>query len=375
MAYYNVPNEYKDCDDMLAHLCEEGLARRIPNADDDTRARVQHELSIIREKGFADYFLTAWDIVKYAKEHGIYVGPGRGASTCSLVNYLIGITDINPLKFGLPFARFVNLERQAPVYIDIDISNCEDLQPYIRLNCFRLHIVILKLGWLQVVKNTLDSLKMKGITLDISDIPLNDAKTLNLFEHGETEGVFQLHSLRMRKYLCQIENLDFKDLVALNTLDQLLLEDKNPDYIERKKAGGQVNCFHPDFESILSETYGLLIYQEQAMQIISKMTGFSLEKSYLIRKILAKRNPERVAAAESEFIDASVVRGYDRNIVSRVWEFLLSNARRLFNKSHAIAYTFLAYQTAYLKAHYNEEYMTAYEACEYTRTIEDFELG
>lgn len=373
MAYYTVPNEYKDCDDMLACLCEEGLARRIPDADDDTRARVQHELAIIKEKCIADYILTAWDIVKYAKEHGIYVGPGRGASTCSLVNYLIGITDINPLKFGLPFARFVNSERRAPVYIDVDVSNCEDLQPYIRLNCFRLHIDILKLGWLQVVKNTLDSLKMKGVTLDINDIPLDDAETMNLFERGDAAGIFQFHPPYMRNYLCQIENLDFNDLVALNTLDQLMLDEKIPDYIERKKAGGQVDCFHPDLESILSETYGMLIYQEQAMQIISKMTGFSLEKSYLIRKILAKRDPERVAAAEPEFFEACIAHGFNRDLASRVWAFLLSSARRLFNKSHAIAYTFLAYQTAYLKAHYNEEYMAAYEACEYTRMIGEYE--
>jgi DNA polymerase III alpha subunit len=373
MAYYIVSKEYKDCDDMLARLCEEGLARRIPDADDAVRAQVQHELDVFKEKGIADYILTAWDIVKYAKGHGIYVGPGRGASPCSLVNYLIGITDINPLKFGLPFARFVNIERRALVYIDIDVSNCEDLQPYIRLNSFPLHIDILKLGWLQVVKNTLDSLKMKGIVLDINDIPLNDAKTLNLFEHGETAGIFQFHSPHMRKYLCQIESINFNDLVALNTLDQLMLDEKIPDYIERKKAGGQVDYFHPDLESILSETHGLLIYQEQAMQIISKMTGFSLEKGDLIRRILAKRNPERIAAAEPEFFEACIAHGFNRDLASRVWAFLLSSARRLFNKSHAIAYTFLAYQTAYLKAHYNEEYMAAYEACEYTRMIGEFE--
>ena len=278
MAYYTVPNEYRDCDDMLARLCEEGLARRIPDADDDTRARIQHELAIIKEKCIADYILTAWDIVKYAKEHGIYVGPGRGSSTCSLVNYLIGITDINPLKFGLPFARFVNIERRALVYMEVDVSNCEDLQPYIRLNSFPLHIDILKLGWLQVVKNTLDSLKMKGITLDINDIPLNDAETLNLFKRGETAGIFLFHSPHMRKYLCQMESPNFNDLVALNTLDDLLLDEKIPDYIERKRAVRQVDYFHPDLKNILSETHGLLIYQEQAMQIISKMTGFAREK-------------------------------------------------------------------------------------------------
>ena len=373
MAYYTVPNEYRDCDDMLAHLCEEGLARRIPDADDDTRARVQHELAIIKEKCISDYILTAWDIVKYAKEHGIYVGPGRGSSTCSLVNYLIGITDINPLKFGLPFARFVNIERRALVYMEVDVSNCEDLQPYIRINRFPLHIDILKLGWLQVVKNTLDSLKMKGITLDINDIPLNDAKTLNLFEHGETGGIFLFHSPHMRKYLCQMESPNFNDLVALNTLDDLLLDEKIPDYIERKRAVGQVDYFHPDLKNILSETHGLLIYQEQAMQIISKMTGFSLEKSDIVRRILAKRNPERVAAAESEFMSASAEHGYDQQTSLRVWEFLRQNPGRRFNKSHAIAYTYLAYQTAYLKAHYNEEYMAAYEACEYTRMIGEFE--
>ena len=373
MAYYIVSKEYKDCDDMLAYLCEEGLARRIPDADDDTRTRVQHELAIIKEKCVADYILTAWDIIKYAKEHGIYVGPGRGASPCSLVNYLLGITDINPLKFGLPFARFVNIERRALVDIDIDVSNCEDLQPYIRLNSFPLHIDILKLGWLQVVKNTLDSLKMKGIALDINDIPLNDAETLNLFERGEVAGIFWFHSPHMCKHLCQMESPNFNDLVALSTLNNLLLDEKIPDYIERKKTGEQVDYFHPDLESILSETHGLLIYQEQAMQIISKMTGFSLEKSDVVRRILAKRNPERVAAAESEFIDASVARGYDHNLVLQVWEFLCHNPRRRFNKSHAIAYTYLAYQTAYLKAHYHEEYMAACKACEYTRMSGEFE--
>ena len=152
-----------------------------------------------------------------------------------------------------------------------------------------------------------------------------------------------------------------------------MLDEKIPDYIERKKAGGQVDYFHPDLESILSETHGLLIYQEQAMQIISKMTGFSLEKGDLIRRILAKRNPERIAAAESEFIAASVAHGYDHNLALQVWEFLCHNPGRLFNKSHVLAYTFLAYQTAYLRAHYNEEYMAAYEACEYTRMIGEYE--
>ena len=367
MPYYTVPNEYRDCDDMLAHLCEEGLAKRIPDADDDTRARVKHELAIIKKKSVADYFLTAWDTVKYAKEHGIYVGPGHVTSACSLVNYLIGITDVNPLKFGLPFERFLNPKDNRYPYINIDVSNCEDVEHYIKVNGFPLRINIFKLGWLQVIKNTLDSLKCKGISLDISSIPLDDKVTLDLFKTSNIREVFQFGSPGMWKYLIQMKSVNFSDLAALNSF-HYPENDWIPEFIKRKNKYRK----HREFGDILSETYGLLIYQEQAMLIIHRMTEFTLGRCYQIRRILAKKNPEHIAKLEPEFFAASESRGYDKKTTLRMWDLLLSKSGFLFCKSHAVAYTLISFQTAYLKAHYNEEYMAAYEACEYSRTIGEF---
>lgn len=368
MPYYDVPKEYKDCDDMLARLCEDGLARRIPHADGGTRARVQHELAIIKEKCVADYFLTAWDIVKYAKEHGIYVGPGRETSACSLVNYLIGITDINPLKFGLPFERFLNPKVKNYPYINIDISNCEDVEHYIKVNGFPLRINIFKLGWLQVIKNALDSLERKGISLNISSIPLDDKATLDLFKESNIREVFQFGPPAMWNYLSQMKSVKFSDLVALNSFHYPGRNDCIPEFLKRKNKYRKQH----DFEDILSETYGLLNYQEQAMQIIHRMTGFTLGRCYQIRRILAKKNPDHLAKLEPEFFAASDSRGYDRKTTLRMWKLLLSKSGFLFCKGHAVAYTLISFQTAYLKAHYNEEYMAAYNACEYSRMIGEF---
>ena len=368
MAYYNVPKGYADCDDMLAHLCEDGLARRIPDADDDTRARVQHELAIIREKCVADYILTAWDIVKYAKEHGICVGPGRDTSACSLVNYLVGITDVNPLKFALPFERFLSTNDNCCPHINIDVSNCEDLEHYVKVNGFPLRINILKLGWLQVIKHALDTLKHKGVPLDINSIPLDDRATLNLFKKSDVREIFQFGSPAMWNYLSQMKSVNFSDLVALNSLGCPGRTDWIPEFLKRK------NRYSKDrnFEDILSETYGLLIYQEQAMQIIHRMTGFTLGWCYQIRRILAKKNPDHLVKLEPDFFAASDSRGYDRKTISRMWELLFSKSGLLFNKSHAVAYTLISFQTAYLAAHHEAEYQAAYAACRYSRMYDGF---
>lgn len=290
----------------------------------------------------------------------------------SLVNYLVGITDINPLRFGLLFERFASVEYNGYIHMNVDVSNYEDLQHYINAEGFPLRINIQKLGWLLVIKRTLDSLKSKGIFVDINNIPLDDAETLALFKRGGNKYVFPY----LDDCLALIENVNFNDIVALNTLHYPEREEWIPKFIKhakgRKRKATSCDCEYPGFEDVLQETHGVLIYQEQAILIIQRLTGYAMGQCNLVRRLMVKKLPERMAKLEPEFFRASIEHEYDRKTVTYVWDKLFPICGYLFCKSHAVAYTLMSYQTTYLKVHYQKEYIAAYETCKYSRMHDVF---
>lgn len=445
-----------DADVYLAHLCNEAV-----KTNPEMAGRMNGELAAIREKHMANYILIVWDIVKWAGEHGIRVGAGRGASAASLVAYLIGITKINPLKFDLFFERFLNPERQSLPDIDIDVSDssrvmdyvtkkygAEFTAPVITFGLFRsgidrlfrpdalisevehvlggsavddcsaeliakrlenlprqtvvhgcklvisptpiynlaplyqaspddrpvvaidkwhlndigfLNLDILELANLSVIQDTVDLVKKnRRVEIDINHIPLDDRETLELFRSGDTDGVFQFDSPGLQKYLKQMKPDKFSDLVALNAMYRPGPIEFIPDFIKRKTGKKKVDCIHPNLEPILSETYGMVVYQEQACKIMQKIAGYRIGVADNVRRIIAKKNPERLVKLEPEFFCKAMDLGYREQDVRLVWETLLPHAGWYFCKAHAAAFAFMGFQSAYLKVHYRNEFDEVY---------------
>ena len=499
-----------DADIYITHLCNERLKRRFPNEDfkfpaheTEVAQRMYTELNCIRNMNVAGYLLIVWDFINWSREHGIPVGPGRGSAAGSLVTYIIGITDIDPLKFGLLFERFLNPERVSMPDIDTDIADrdrsrvidyvtgkygkecvgqiitygmlkskavvtdvarvlgippqeakaitklfpqrtlnfsltqawtgkdkkgntLEDgyspdaLQAFINSRAsyqnlwnialtledlprqtgvhacgvvitpnpiyelaplyraapadtpvvmydkhYAEDIGLLKMDFLglinlSIIQDTVNMVKKnRKIELDMSRIPLDDKETFDLLGKGMTTTVFQFESPGMQKYLRELKPTRIGDLIAMNALYRPGPLEQIPHFIARKNGKEDIDCYHPDLEPVLSETYGVIVYQEQVMKLAQILGGYTLGGADNIRRIMAKKMPEKMAKLEPEFFEKCVAKGYDRAIIQRVWDAVLPFCGYAFNKSHAAAYAYVAYQTAYLKAHYGPEYMAA----------------
>lgn len=477
-------------DMYLRSLCEKNLRLRYPNPTPQIMERLEYELKTIKEMGFVSYFLIVWDFISYAKGQGIPVGPGRGSAAGSLVSYILGITDIDPLKYGLLFERFLNPERIG--LPDIDIDFCYERRPEVidyvtkkygqenvaqiitfgtmqaravvrdvgrvmgmsyaevdriakmippdpsinlkdalnnepelarlyqtdnqvrqlmdtalRLEGLNRHASIhaagvviadkplceymplfktseeqittgysmqalekigllkvdfLGLRTLTVIDHTLKLIKeTQGKVVDINNIPLDDAKTYRLLADAQTIGVFQLESSGMRDLLKKLEPERFEDLIAL-----LALYRPGPigsgmldDFIRRKHNLVPIKYEHPKLEPILKETYGIIVYQEQIMQIASTLAGFSLAQADLLRKAMAKKIPEVMEKERKNFINGCLKNGIKESISSKIFDLIEYFSGYGFNKSHSAAYALISYRTAYLKAHFPVEFMTA----------------
>lgn len=499
-----------DSDIYIIHLCNERLQRRFPNEnfkypahETEVAKRMYKELNCIRNMNVAGYLLIVWDFINWSREHGIPVGPGRGSAAGSLVTYIIGITDIDPLKFDLLFERFLNPERVSMPDIDTDIAdrdrsrvidyvtrkygndcvgqiitygmlkskavvtdvarvlgipvgeakaiialfpqkvlnfslndawtgkdkkgnpvapdyspeplqalinsrasyqnlweiakNLEDLPrqtgvhacgvvitPTPIYNLAPLYraakedtpvvmydkhyaedIGLLKMDFLglinlSIIQDTVNMVeKNRKIKLDMGHIPLDDKETFELLGKGMTTTVFQFESPGMQKYLRELKPSRIGDLIAMNALYRPGPIDQIPHFIARKLGTEKIDCYHPDLEPILSETYGVIVYQEQVMQLAQVLGGYTLGGADNIRRIMAKKMPEKMAKLEPEFFEKCLAKGYDRNMVQKVWDAVLPFCGYAFNKSHAAAYAYVAYQTAYLKTHFGPEYMAA----------------
>lgn len=487
------PQEY------LRDLCFKGLNKRYGQlADDEKIKRLEYELDVIKNMGYVDYFLIVWDFIRYAKEHNIMVGPGRGSAAGSIVAYSLEITDVDPLKYNLIFERFLNPDRISMPDIDIDfcyerrqevidyvvskygvdrvaqiitfgtmaaraairdVGRALDI-PYALVDTIAKHIPM-EIGMtiekaLQVngelkliydedqdVKKLIDiSIALEGmprhasthaagvvITKDpvmdyvalqkneesiTTQFPMTQIEELGLLkmdflglrtltviqdaidlvsknhgikvefdpdmsEHlvykmigeGKTEGVFQLESQGMKQFMKELKPNSLEDIIAGISLYRPGPMDQIPRYIKNKNNPGHIEYTHSKLSEILDVTYGCMIYQEQVMQIVRELAGYSLGRSDLVRRAMSKKKTEVMEAERKNFIHGIVdekgnvsVPGCVRNDVdeksaNKIFDEMIDFAKYAFNKSHAAAYAVVAYRTGYLKAKYPVEFMAA----------------
>jgi DNA polymerase-3 subunit alpha len=492
-------------DEFLERIAVDGLKRRFSNAQvpEAYRLRLKEELNMIRKMGYSSYFLIVWDFIRFAKERGIPVGPGRGSAAGSLVAWALGITEIDPIKYNLLFERFLNPERVSMP--DIDVDFCRDRReeviqyvqqkygadhvaqiitfgtmaaravvrdvgrvlgmPYqevdriaklipvsvtkeinlkkaiditpplkevyegnsqvrelldiaMRLEGLSRHasvhaagVVIapeplteytalykgskgdetittqfdlesiekiglvkfdfLGLDTLTIIDNTVKYVRERSSKdFDINTIPLDDELTYRLLSSGRTIGVFQLESSGMRELLVKMEPDRFEDLVALVALYRPgpLGSGMVDDFIKRKKGLVPVNYELPELRDILDETYGVILYQEQVMRISNKIAGFTMGQADILRRAISKKDPFLMEELKTKFIHGALERGYPEETAKRLFELIEYFGNYGFNKSHSAAYALLAYQTAYLKAHYPVEFMAASLSAEIDKT-------
>ena len=480
----------KTKEEYLRELCEEGVRKRYAKFNPEISSRLDHELKIIKDMGFVSYFLIVWDFIHYAKKENIPVGPGRGSAAGSLVSYLLGITDLDPLKYGLLFERFLNPERMGLPDIDIDFcyerrqevidyvtnkygrenvaqiitfgtmqaravvrdvgrvmglpyANVDHIAKLIPaeldmtlkkaldseaelMNLYKndaqisklintamvleglnrhasvhaagvviadkplnnyspifktgddqittgysmgilekiglLKVDFLGLRTLTVIDETIKLVKQtQGKVINLEALPLDDAKTYELLASAQTSGVFQVESSGMRDLLKKMEPSRFEDIIAL-----LALYRPGPigsgmldDYIRRKQNLVPIKYEHPKLEPILKETYGIMVYQEQIMQIASALGGFSLAQADLLRKAMGKKIPEVMEKQRNNFILGCVKNGIKELIAIKIFDLIEYFSGYGFNKSHSTAYALISYRTAYLKSNYPIEFMSA----------------
>jgi DNA polymerase-3 subunit alpha len=475
----------------------------------DYQERISKEIAMIKQMGFPGYFLIVWDFIRYAKEHSIPVGPGRGSAAGSLVAYCLDITDVDPLQYDLLFERFLNPERVSMPDIDIDFcvrgraevinhvanlygrdSVCQIITfgtmaskaaikdvgraldlPYAEVDriaklipppvrgrnvsiahaleqvpelraarennaqvkelidlaqrlegCARhasvhaagvvispaplqelvpiavsakeelttqyamsdlektgmLKMDFLALTALTVISDCLKTIKQSlAVEIDWADILLDDQQTMQLFAEGRTEAVFQFESSGMREICRKLKPKGLEDLAALNALYRPGPLDGGmvDDFINRHHGQKSVRYLVPEMKDILSNTYGIIVYQEQIMQLAQKLGGYSLGEADLMRRAMGKKNREEMARHEQKFIEGAVNRGIKREKAQQVFSLMAQFADYGFNRSHSVAYAYLAFQTAYLKAHYPEHFYAAVLSNELQDTAKVFKYS
>ncbi len=491
---YDVPEGY-DAFSYLTHLCEEGIKDRYENVTNDLMERMRYELSVIRDMGFVDYFLIVWDFIRYAKDNGIPVGPGRGSAAGSIVSYSLKITNIDPIRYNLLFERFLNPERVSMPDIDIDFDpdrrhevieyvkekygdekvvqivtfgtlaprNCirdvgraldipynvcdkvaksipmdigmtidkalavsqdfrkeyeenedvrymvdmgrkleglprhasmhaagvvigrEPIEDFVPLcknggavttqyNMTRIEqLGLLKMDFLglrnlTVIQDTVNSIKKRlHIDIDMDHIDYNDPKVFELISQGKCEGIFQLESSGMRSFMKELKPNSLEDVIAGISLYRPGPMDFIPKYISGKVNPESVSYDHPALEKILSPTYGCIVYQEQVMQIVMELAGYSLGRSDLVRRAMSKKKADVMAKERQYFVYGNpelnvpgcMGNGIPEDIANKIFDEMTDFAKYAFNKSHAAAYAVVAYQTAYLKCYYPLDFMAS----------------
>ena len=490
LPHYPLPEGYENLSSYLESLVQKGFELRYTHQTEELKQRLEKELKVIEQMGFAGYFLIVKDFIDYAKNNNIPVGPGRGSAAGSLVSYCLGITNIDPIKYGLLFERFLNPERISLPDIDIDFSDRgrdkiikyvvnkygeENVSQIITFGTMAARAVVRDVGrvlgmpysevdkiakmipmepdmtlergmelepdlkkiatenpqtekllsysktlegltrhasthaagvviapskltdFVPLYKSNKDEITtqydMKGIEkigllkmdflglrtltviddtlrllkeekkkdLDINSIDLHDEKVFELFSKGETVGIFQFESSGMRDYLRKLKPESLEDLTAMNALyrpgplDNYVIDD----YIDCKRGRKKIVYEHPLLEPILKETYGVIVYQEQVLRIASDLAGYTLGKADILRKAMGKKQAEVMAQQRDEFVSGAKSKGIAEKISDKIFDFIATFGRYGFNKAHSVGYAYLAYQTAYLKAHYPLEFMSA----------------
>jgi DNA polymerase-3 subunit alpha len=489
-----LPIEFETDADYLTHLCYAGTKRKYPDLTDEVKERIDYEISVLTKMGFASYFLVVKDIVDYAVENHIPVGPGRGSAVGSIVSYLLGITTLCPLKYNLFFERFLNPERISMPDIDIDfcrlgrekiieyikskygrdcvaqivtfstlgakstikdvarsmevsaansnmltklmnkpdsqkvlsLTECMELPDFanaissnqVYTDVYRYSLVleglirqigvhaagvviapeplsnhvplatstakdgstviitqfqgsllddlkllkmdILSLNNLTVIDKAVKLIKTyKNIDIDIENLDLADSKAYELLSQGKTDGIFQFESDGMKKYLRDLKPNSLSDLIAMVALYRPGPMQFIDTYINRKHGKESIAYEHPLLANALKETYGVTVYQEQVMQISRDVAGLSGADADKLRKAMGKKDQELMGQMKVKFVSGAQKNGLTAEHIERIWASWLRFAEYAFNKSHACAYAFVAFQTAYLKANFPVEYMTA----------------
>ncbi len=494
---FQVP-EGKTAKVYLRELCEKGLYKRYEVSEVE-RERMNFELETIENMGYEDYFLIVWDFIKFAKDQGIFVGPGRGSCGGSLVAYILEITDVDPLKYDLIFERFLNPERITMPDIDIDFQDdrrqevidyviqkygkdhvaqiitfgtmaaraairdvgrvinmpygdvdriAKEIPGYIGITLDKalsmneklsqlydadpeaqklidyakmvegvprhasthaagvviskepvdhyvplyvqdenvttqynmllleelglLKMDFLGLRTLTVIQQCLDFIKnIHGIEIDINNLPMEDSKVFDLISAGQTLGIFQLESGGMIRFMRELKPNCLEDIIAGISLYRPGPMDSIPKYVRNKNKNEVIEYHHPKLEPILKVTYGCLVYQEQVMQIVRELGGYSYGRSDLVRRAMSKKKMDvmelerdlfingKLAADGTVEIPGCVRNGVDAPSASAIFDDMVDFAKYAFNKSHAAGYAIVIYQTAWLKTHYPKEYMAA----------------
>ena len=492
---YDVPEGYTSWE-YLQHLCYQGLKKRYPSGDEALKNRLEYELSVIKSMGYVDYFLIVWDFIKYAKDHGIMVGPGRGSAAGSIVAYCLEITSIDPIKYQLLFERFLNPERVSMPDIDVDfcferrqevidyvvekygsdrvvqivtfgtmaakgvirdVGRVMDL-PYAfvdsiakmipkelnitldralsmnpelkklyqeddqvhelidmskRLEGLPRHtsmhaagVVIsqksvdeyvpLSLGSdgsvvAQFTMTTLEELGLlkmdflglrtltviqdaarlasesAGERIDINQIDYDDKRVLESIGTGKTDGIFQLESGGMKSFMKELKPQNLEDIIAGISLYRPGPMDFIPQYIKGKNHPETITYDCPQLEPILAPTYGCIVYQEQVMQIVRDLAGYTLGRSDLLRRAMSKKKGEVMERERKNFVYGNpeegvpgcIANGIDEETANKIYDEMIDFAKYAFNKSHAAAYAVVSYQTAWLKYYYPVEFMAA----------------
>lgn len=494
VPHFEVPQGF-DSWTYLNHLCNEGMKRRYPDADEEKKKRLEYELSVIHKMGYVDYFLIVWDYINYAKTHGIAVGPGRGSAAGSIVSYCLGITDIDPIKYSLIFERFLNPERVSMPDIDVDfcyerrqevidyvvekygkdcvvqivtfgtmaaravikdVGRVLDL-PYAMVdniakmvpreigitidkaiqenpdlrnayeNDAQVHDLIDKSKRLeglprhasmhaagvlisqkavdeyvpvatgadgavvaQFVMTTLEELgllkmdflglrtltviqdaeklaRKKNPEFSIDNINYEDKNVYDMISTGKCEGIFQLESAGMKNFMKELKPQSIEDLIAGISLYRPGPMDFIPQYIKGKNNPGDITYDCSMLEPILKPTYGCIVYQEQVMQIVRDLAGYSLGRSDLVRRAMSKKKTSVMEKERQNFIYGNpeenvpgcISNGIDEKTANKIYDDMIDFAKYAFNKSHAACYAVVAYQTAYLKTYYPVEFMAA----------------
>ena len=326
--------------------------------------RLETELqTLCANETAVNYLLMIIDTVNVARKMDICVGPGRGSAAGSLVLYCLKITDIDPLKYGLLFERFYSDSRFLPtIDIDFECNEHEKVVDYVTRTYGEIHpwkTHILGLLVLTMIKHCLRNIKhSRGIDLNIHSIPLNDEQTFRLFREGRTAGVFQFESEGMRKYLRELIPETFDDLIALNALYRYPLIDQIPQFIANKHRKDEIGKNLPVMEECLKETYGRIVYQEQTMLLAQQIASFTPAESDKLRRALGRMNQPIVDEMKTLFLSGGIRNGHDEKDLELIWQ-TICDSRSSFLKAHSVCYTWLAYQVAYLKAHYPEEFLDA----------------
>ncbi|MBS3983786.1 MAG: DNA polymerase III subunit alpha [Dethiobacter sp.] len=485
---YEIPKQYSD-NGYLREVCLLGAKKRYGDKlPDHVLERLDYELAVIAQMGYASYFLIVWDFVNYAHKNGIMVGPGRGSAAGSLVAYSLEITNIDPLKYGLLFERFLNPERVSMPDIDIDfcyekrekvieyvvnkygedavaqiitfgtmaaraavrdvgrvlnipyaevdkiakmipfelnisikeaLDKSPDLKALYRkedkvrqlidlsmavegfprhasthaagvvISKDRLvtHVPLQKSGEEGMVTQfpmgtleelgllKMDFLGLRTLTImgeairlikqslgkeiELASLPLDDEKTYSLLSQGDTSGVFQLESSGMRSILRELKPNVFEDIIAVVALYRPGPMEQIATFVGNKHGHNPIHYLHADLEPILKETYGIMVYQEQIMQVASTMAGFSLGEADLLRRAIGKKKLEVLNQQRELFVAGCVAKGHPKRMADELYDLIVKFASYGFNKSHAAAYALIAYQTAYLKANFPTQYMAA----------------